>query len=195
MAIAGGSVVVDRLCKRPLRLLMRMCVAFRNILLTNRISLAAYWRLRILHNHVSERAMLSRLRRCGGNCKLWMPVAIESPQTVEFGNDVCLAAFVHLWGSGGVKIGNRVMIGTHTSISSVTHDYERHGSMYGTIVESPVVIGDDVWIASNATILPGITIGDGAVVGAGAVVTRDVAPRDIVAGVPARVLKKRPEKS
>jgi len=52
----------------------------------------------------------------------------------------------------------------------------------------PVAIGDEVWIGARATVLKGVTIGDGAVVAAGAVVTRDVAPRTLVAGVPARVI-------
>jgi phosphonate metabolism protein (transferase hexapeptide repeat family) len=55
----------------------------------------------------------------------------------------------------------------------------------------PVSIGHDVWIGHGAVIMPGIAVGDGAVVGASAVVTRDVAPYTIVAGVPARVLKRR----
>ena len=54
-----------------------------------------------------------------------------------------------------------------------------------------VVIGHDVWIGHGAIILPGVSIGHGAVVAAGAVVAKDVAPYDIVAGVPARVLRKR----
>jgi phosphonate metabolism protein (transferase hexapeptide repeat family) len=49
-----------------------------------------------------------------------------------------------------------------------------------------VTIGHDVWIGHGAVIMPGVTIGNGAVVGANAVVTRDVAPYEIVAGVPAR---------
>lgn len=54
-----------------------------------------------------------------------------------------------------------------------------------------VTIGNDVWIGHGAVVMPGVTIGDGAVVGANAVVTRDVAPYQIVAGVPARTLRPR----
>ena len=53
------------------------------------------------------------------------------------------------------------------------------------------VIGNDVWIGQNAVILPGVRIGDGAVIGANSVVGRDVAPYTIVAGNPARVIRKR----
>lgn len=54
-----------------------------------------------------------------------------------------------------------------------------------------VLIGNDVWIGTKATIMPGITIGDGAVVGSNAVVTRDVPPYAIVVGVPAKIIKYR----
>jgi acetyltransferase-like isoleucine patch superfamily enzyme len=54
---------------------------------------------------------------------------------------------------------------------------------------APVVIGDRVWIGCRATVLKGVTIGDGAVVAACSVVTRDVPPRALVAGNPARVVR------
>lgn len=54
-----------------------------------------------------------------------------------------------------------------------------------------IVIGNDVWIGTGAILLDGIQIGDGAIIAAGAVVTKDVAPYSIVAGVPARELRKR----
>ena len=55
----------------------------------------------------------------------------------------------------------------------------------------PVLLGDDVWIGHGAILLPGVKIGTGAVVGAGAVVTKDVRPFTIVAGVPAKTLRRR----
>ena len=54
-----------------------------------------------------------------------------------------------------------------------------------------VVVGHDTWIGHGVTILPGVTIGDGAVVGSGAVVTKDVEPYTIVAGVPAKFMRRR----
>lgn len=55
----------------------------------------------------------------------------------------------------------------------------------------PVTVGNDVWIGHGAVVMPGVAIGDGAVVGANAVVTHDVAPYEVVAGVPARTLRMR----
>lgn len=57
------------------------------------------------------------------------------------------------------------------------------------LIASPPKIGNDVWIGGRAVITRGITIGDGAIIGAGAVVTRDVAPYEIVGGVPAKTLR------
>lgn len=56
---------------------------------------------------------------------------------------------------------------------------------------SPVHLGNDVWIGHGVTVLPGVSVGDGAVVGAGAVVSRDVPPFTIVAGVPAKKIRAR----
>ncbi len=60
-------------------------------------------------------------------------------------------------------------------------------------VKAPVVIGNHVWIGTRAIIMKGVKIGDGAVIAAGAVVTKDVPPKTIVAGVPAKVIRENVE--
>lgn len=74
-----------------------------------------------------------------------------------------------------------------------THPLNPHLNNFKSPISknAPCVIGNDVWIGYNVVILPGVTIGDGAVLAANAVVTHDVPPYTIVAGVPARPLKKR----
>ena len=57
--------------------------------------------------------------------------------------------------------------------------------------ESPVAIGDDVWLGTRAIILPGVSLGSHCIVGAGAVVTKSFPDYAIVAGVPARILRMR----
>lgn len=112
-------------------------------------------------------------------------VVIHGPNRVRLGARCSIAEFVHMWGSGGITLGNDVLVAAHATITSVTHD--KAAVCYrDTTVCAPVVIGDNVWIGSGAVILPGVTLGSGCIVGAGAVVTRDVPPRTVVTGVPAR---------
>ena len=104
-------------------------------------------------------------------------------------------------------IGAFCSISWNVSIGGANHDYNRlttHSFLYsgdfGLMPEDaegyerfadPCVVGNDVWIAANACICRGVTVGTGAVIAAGAVVTQDVEPYTIVAGVPAKPLKKR----
>jgi acetyltransferase-like isoleucine patch superfamily enzyme len=86
-----------------------------------------------------------------------------------------------------VTIGANVRIAPYTIIlDSDFHDVIDHFSEGRS---APVVIEDNVWIATRATILKGVRIGRNSVVAAGAVVTHDVPPNTIVAGVPARVIR------
>jgi maltose O-acetyltransferase len=92
-----------------------------------------------------------------------------------------------------VEIGNRVQMGPHVTI----HDNSFHDLYDRTkLPESqPVIIEDDVWLASKCSVLPGVRIGRGAVVAAHALVNRDVEPFTVVGGVPARpIMRLDPEK-
>ncbi|MCM1222555.1 MAG: sugar O-acetyltransferase [Lachnospiraceae bacterium] len=88
-----------------------------------------------------------------------------------------------------VTIGDYVMIGPNTLISTVGHPLSPMGRRRHLGIAKPVTIGDDVWIGGNVTILPGVTIGNNVIVAAGAVVTKDVPDNCIVGGVPAKVIK------
>lgn len=89
-----------------------------------------------------------------------------------------------------VTMGDWVMIGPNVLITTVNHPLSPRGRRERLGEAHPVVLGDDVWIGGNAVILPGVTIGSNVVVAAGAVVTHDVPANSVVAGVPARVIKR-----
>lgn len=88
-----------------------------------------------------------------------------------------------------VTIGNYVMIGPNTLITSVNHPLSPRKRRQHLGQAKPVTIGNDVWIGGSCTILPGVTIGNNVVVAAGAVVTKDVPDNCVVGGVPAKILK------
>jgi UDP-2-acetamido-3-amino-2,3-dideoxy-glucuronate N-acetyltransferase len=128
----------------------------------------------------------------------------------EIGDETKIGTFVEI--QKGARIGKRVKISSHTFIcEGVTIEDEvfiGHGVMFindkyprsttpnGTLQSEadwtliPTLVQRRASIGSNATILCGVTIGEGAIVGAGSVVTKDVPPYTIVAGNPARVLRK-----
>jgi maltose O-acetyltransferase len=93
-----------------------------------------------------------------------------------------------------VTIGDDVVIGPEMIILTISHAFEDPRipvRLQGAVPRRPVVIGNDVWIASRVIITPGVTIGDGAVIAAGSVVTKDVKPFSVVAGVPAKLVRRR----
>lgn len=88
----------------------------------------------------------------------------------------------------------KLTIGSHTSIASQVMIYNSEHKLddqWFRAIEEPVTIGNYVFIGPRAIILPGVTIGDGAVVAAGAVVTKNVAPRTMVGGIPAKMIGER----
>ena len=107
----------------------------------------------------------------------------------EIGPGTWIGAFTVIDGSGGLVIGagcdisSGVQIYTHSSVRRCVS-----GRRFEQVERRATRIGDRVFIGANAVVNMGVTIGDEAVVAAGAVVTRDVAARTVVAGVPARLV-------
>lgn len=121
-----------------------------------------------------------------------IPTAVElatGPQgNLQIGSGVLINSGASICAHGHLIIGDRVMISPYVFIADTSfHDlYERHVLP----APLPIVIEDDVWIGSKASIMPGVRIGRGAVISAHALVTRNVEPFTIVGGVPATELAK-----
>jgi len=130
------------------------------------------------------------LHKCGWGICIDKYVNFQGKKNITIGNNCVINSFVHIWaGRSGLTIGDRVMIASHTTITTLTHDYYDKNKRFSPAIDKKIVIGDDVWIGSHAVIMPGISIGKGAVIGAGSVVTKDVEENAIVAGVPAKLIK------
>jgi acetyltransferase-like isoleucine patch superfamily enzyme len=111
---------------------------------------------------------------------------------IRIGRDSLIGEFNVIRGQGGVTIGDRVYTSPFVQIAAVNHVFDdptRPFIEQGITAEG-IAIEDDVWIGAGAIITDGVTIGKGAVVAAGAVVTSDVPPRTLVAGVPARTIRR-----
>lgn len=125
---------------------------------------------------------------------------------IEMGKDCYLGEGSRLWSADSIKIGNRVLIShnvnihdtnSHSLNSVLRHKHfiklmsEGHPIVNEVDINSKaIIIEDDVWVGFNSTILKGVRIGKGAVVAACSVVTKDVPELVIVAGNPAKILKK-----
>ena len=91
-----------------------------------------------------------------------------------------------------ISIGSRTLVGPNVSFYSGTHPLDpavRQG-LRGPELGKEIHIGEDCWVGGNVIFLPGVTVGRGCVVGAGSVVTKSVPDFTIVAGNPARVIRK-----
>lgn len=112
--------------------------------------------------------------------------------SVELGNNSNIGINSAMLGK--IIIGDNVMIGAEVLICTVNHGFDRIDipmNQQENTLEKPVYIEDDVWIGSRVIILPGVVIGTGSVIGAGSIVTKDVEPFSIVAGNPAKLIRKR----
>lgn len=129
------------------------------------------------------------------NAEIKEHVIIKSyDNPVKVGSFSQINAFTVIYGGSGVTIGENVMIAPHCMIAGGNHNYkqtEKPMRFAESISKGPIDIQDNVWIGANCTITDGVTIGNDALIAANSLVNINVAPYDIVSGVPAQVVGNR----
>ena len=120
--------------------------------------------------------------------RVFPPFYTDFGRNIHIGNNVFINACCQFQDQGGIWIGEGSLIGHNVVFATLNHDLQPERRQ--VCIPKSIELGKNVWIGSNSTILSGVKIGDNAVVGAASVVTKDVPADTIVAGNPARVIKR-----
>lgn len=122
----------------------------------------------------------------GEGSRVNTPITVVRAHNVKIGKRVIVMNGCLMMSAGGITIDDDAQIAANVQLISNNHDLVDRM----VITCKPVHICRRAWIGAGATILPGVTVGENSVVGTGSVVTHDVEPNTIVAGNPARVIRK-----
>lgn len=139
----------------------------------------------------------------GGDCIVRCRIDFDSPKGYVRIGQRCYLGASHLVCHSGITLGDDVIMSWGVTVvdhdsHSLDWEHRQHDvsdwmkgiKRWDKVAISPVQIADKVWIGFGASILKGVTVGEGAVIGANSVVTRDVPPYTVVAGNPARVVRR-----
>lgn len=126
--------------------------------------------------------------RIGHHVQIHPSVRIFIPWNLQLGDWSSIGFDALIYNLGRVTIGSKVTISQRAHLCAGTHDF-RDPSM--PLLKPPILIGDEAWICADAFVGPSVTVGECAIVGARSVVVKDVAPGDIVAGNPAKMIGNR----
>ncbi len=141
---------------------------------------------------VRERESRERLKSVGSHVVM-SGVHFSGCDKICLGDYVYIGPGTEFVGRGGIRVGGHTIIGPGVLIMSSLHNWDKAEWLPYDNVEwlKPVSIGEACWIGARAIVLPGVKLGPGSVVGAGAVVTKACDPGSVLAGNPARVIKRR----
>ena len=137
-----------------------------------------------------QRILLSQItgRQIDESTGVFTPIQINYGKNLTLGKNVFINTNCSFLDLGGITIEDDVMIAPGVSISSEGHPIGAKDRR--KLIVAPVRIKKNAWIGTNVSVLPGVTIGENSVVAAGAVVTLDVPDNVVVAGIPAKVIKR-----
>ncbi len=124
----------------------------------------------------------------GCKVNIYNSVTIYMPWNLEIGDWSSIGECAFVYNLGKVVVGRYCTVSHRAHLCAGTHDYADSAM---PLLKPPITVGDQAWVCADAYIGPGVTIGEGAVVGARAVVVKDVPAWTIVAGNPAKPIKKR----
>ena len=128
--------------------------------------------------------------KIGKSCNILPPFKCDYGFRIEVGENFFANYNFIILDGNTVRIGDNVWIAPNVGIYAAGHPLDVTDRIAGWEYAFPVTIGDNVWIGGGVSIIGGVTIGENAVVAAGSVVIRDVPPNTLVAGNPARVVRK-----
>ena len=126
----------------------------------------------------------------GEGARIWAPFWCDYGRNVRVGRNFFGNRGLQLLDAAPITFGDDVFVGPNCVFATAGHPLESDLRRQGLEYARPISVGDDVWFGMGALVCPGVTIGSRSVVAAGAVVTRDVEDGCLVAGVPARVVKR-----
>lgn len=130
------------------------------------------------------------LGSCGERFQINQPFRCDYGKNIFIGENFFANFNLTILDEAQVRFGDNCFIGPNVSIYTACHPLKAEERNKLIEWAEPVIIGDNVWIGGSATIVPGVRIGDNVVIGAGAVVTHDVPSNTVVAGNPARIIKR-----
>lgn len=149
-----------------------------------------YGRLCFADTEARQSVLARLLGSMGKNCRILSPFHCDFGYNLHVGDNFFANAGLVVLDTARVSIGNDVLIGPQVGIYAASHPLDPAMRAEGYEFARPITIGDGAWIGGHASILPGVTIGRGSVVGAGSVVTHDVPDGCVVAGNPARIIRR-----
>ncbi|HWP95224.1 MAG TPA: acyltransferase [Syntrophomonadaceae bacterium] len=185
LRLRGSQVGRNLVILGPLDILLRDGARWRSIIIGDNVSLGGKTYIRLRKN---GRLILEDGVRTG--TENWLVSANNAELKVSKG--AVLGNYSIFNGGHGLTIGEKCIFAAFVYINSSDHGLNKDAYIQDQgFVGAPVAIGSDVWLGGQVFIGKGVSIGDGAVVGAGSVVTKNIAPYNIAAGIPARVISER----